>query len=147
MDVIDFFVVALKNKKNALGLTDEALGRIAGCHQPKINGMLNGTKKKSNGTPAKTAHEVMEKTEFITLVRLFPELFDKLIKDVNPNVTVHGNGSAASVNGNATAAPVTIGAVKESGINLGELSAAILNDDKICDACKVKVLKLLQKKQ
>ena len=47
--------------------------------------------------------------------------------------------SAAAVNGNATAAPVTL--------TDGHLEAkrnAVLDDDGICDACKVRVLKILK---
>lgn len=88
-------------------------------------------------------------TQFKTILSIFPEVRMVLERAFcassgGSSASVSGNGSAAAVNGNATAAPVICASPSP---DREKLTSAVLNDDAICDACKVKVLKLLQKKQ
>ena len=55
-----------------------------------------------------------------------------------------GHGSAASVNGNATAAPVTINNGPDNSV-LGDIEQDILENSKMCDACKVAALGIIKK--
>ena len=65
------------------------------------------------------------------------------ISRMEGNAIAMGDGSAASVHGNATAAPVTVSNESIIAQTLDALRDRILDDDEICDACKVRVMKHL----
>ena len=134
MDLEEVLRSRLKTRNDRSG-SNQKIADETNISQSYINQLLNG-RRSFYGLSLKN------------LLLLFPEIqhvLEEYYTQGGLSASVIGNGSAASVNGNATAAPVTIGAAKESSINLSELSSAILNDDNICDACKVKVLKIMQK--
>ena len=123
----------LIQEKRRAGITNKALANQAGCSQPHINDLLNHKNNVRVGT-----------LKFETLLRLLPEVRMVLERAfcngaAASTATVNGNGSAAAVNGNATAAPVTL-----TDGHLESKRDAILDDDGICDACKVRVLKILK---
>lgn len=70
--------------------------------------------------------EYLEKVSLRTIVRLFPDLFATGV-------------SIGNANGTNNVTNVSIG--KDNSA----LIAAIINDDTICDKCKIKVLKMLAK--
>ena len=145
MDIVDALDQILQQRRRA-GITNREMATQAGCSQPHINDLLNHTKKRKKKGEVEVEKEVsLADLKFETLLKLFPEvqaiLEEHFAHQESPSATVVGNGSAAAVNGNATAAPVTYASPSP---DRGKLTSAVLNDDAICDACKVRVLKLLQ---
>ena len=115
------------------GKTNKEMAELAGCSQQHMNDLLNHKKNVK-----------IETLKFGTILRLFPQI-QQVLEDYftqhqgGSSVSVNGNGSAAAVNGNATAAPVTL-----TDVHLEDKRDTILDDDGICDACKVRVLKILK---
>ena len=141
MDIFDLFIILLKNLK-AENVTDVELAAKAHCSQAKINAMLNGTKEKPKAS-AKTAHEVVEKVEFRTLVKLFPEIFDEILRKYGAQgggagQAIVNSPGAATVNGNANSVHIA----QDAALAAAELK--ILDDTDICDKCKVRVLRIIK---
>ena len=67
-----------------------------------------------------------------------------IIARMEKSALATGHGSAASVNGNATAAPVTINNGPDNSV-LGDIEQDILENSKMCDACKVAALGIIKK--
>ena len=118
------------------GKTNQELAEKAGCSQQHINDLLNHKKNVR-----------IETMKFGTVLRLFPDL-QRVIEDYLTQNTLTGAkdsqisqsnspGAAASIGGDAIAYP--------ADVNLrAKLQSAVLDDDGICDACKVRVLKIIQ---
>lgn len=102
------------------GMTNREIAEKAGMSQSYVNQLLNGDA------------EQFGKVRIDMLIDLFPDVFRQL-------VVVNGdNHGAAIVNGDAT--------INEAqGGNNPALMKAIIEDDTICDKCKIKVLKMLAK--
>jgi transcriptional regulator with XRE-family HTH domain len=102
------------------GMTNREIAEKAGMSQSYVNQLLNGDA------------EQFGKVRIDMLIDLFPDVFRQL-------VVVNGdNHGAAIVNGDAT--------INEAqGGNNPALMKAIIDDDTICDKCKIKVLKMLAK--
>ena len=122
MTIYDYFQLRLK-ELNRQGATDRVLAEKAGVSHAQINRMRNA------------GVQYLEKVGLGTLVKLFPDIFDRLLKEEGHTVSISGNGSAASVNGNATVAPMK---------DYSHLRKEILEDGEICDRCKIKMLTHLE---
>lgn len=124
---------AILQEERKLGKTNEELASKAGCSHQHINDLLNHKKNVR-----------IETLKFGTILRLFPEL-QHVIEEYLVHHTFVGtqtNIGGHAANGNNIHIE---GAVITSNANLSSIASAILNDDSICDTCKIKVLKLLQK--
>ena len=141
MDIFDFFNLALKARINE-GTTQTELAKQAGKSQSTINAMLNGTKQKQKAK-AKTAKEVIQTTEFQTLVKLFPEIFDEILKKYGAQgggagQAIVNSPGAATVNGNANSVHIAQGAVDWAGV-----MTAIRKDKKMCAECKLRAMDII----
>ncbi len=119
------------------GKTNQELAEKAGCSHQHINDLLNHKKNVR-----------IETLKFGTILRLFPEL-QKVIEDYLEHHTLAGAKDGKISQNNSPGAAASIGgdAVASSDSTLrAHLLTAILDDDTICDKCKVKVLKLLKKR-
>ncbi len=116
------------------GKTNQELAEKAGCSQQHINDLLNHKKNVR-----------IETLKFGTILRLFPEL-QQVIEDYLEHHTLAGAQTSIGHAANGNNIHIE-GAVTTSALNLGEISAAVLNNDKICDSCKVQILKIIQKHQ
>ena len=122
MDFKSFIFQRLKELRQEM--TQQEMAKKAGCSQSYINHLLNNSA------------DNLANVRLDILLRLFPELFYSIIqKSQVENGIGISNGDNATVN-------TTI----QSGTFLKDnLLSAVLDDDTICDKCKVKVLKLLKK--
>ncbi|MBQ7178484.1 MAG: helix-turn-helix transcriptional regulator [Victivallales bacterium] len=121
MDFKTYIYQRLKELRNEM--TQQEMAKKAGCAQSYINHILNN--------PA----DCLANVRLDILLRLCPELFSNIIQ--NGQVE---NGIGIS-NGNNATVNTTI---HSSTFAREKLSSAVLDDDSICDACKVKILKLLK---
>ena len=122
---------AILQEERKQGRTNEEFAEKAGCSHQHINDLLNHKKNVR-----------IETLKFGTILRLFPEL-----QPVIEEYLLHHTfiGAQTNIGHAANGNNIHIeGAVTTSNANLNNISSAILNYDSICDACKVKVLKLLQ---
>ena len=106
------------------GKTDRELADIAGCTQQQINRMIN--------KPV----EYLETVSLKTIVRLFPDLFS------SAKATANGTGAAAAINGTAIG-----GNNNQADKVLNDLESGVLDDEQICDKCKIRVLRLIKGKK
>jgi len=107
------------------GETNEEIARTAEISHQHVNRLLNGSP------------DQFAKLQFGTILKLFPGIVqfeDQKGGHISQN---NSPGAAASIGGSAIA--------NFYADFRQQLMSDILNDDSICDACKVKVLKLLQK--
>ena len=103
------------------GMTNQAIADMGGLTHGHVNRLLNGPS--SN----------LGKVKLETLVKLFPELFTSIVQNVHADNGIGiANGDYATVN-------------NAQSLDALRLEKSILDDDGICDSCKIKVLKLLKK--
>lgn len=110
-------------KQSAAGSTNKEMADRAGCSQQRINQLLN-----QGG---------FEKVKLETLLKLFPGM----------RITLGGTDITATysaVNAGVNNGSMTIHAAGEENKIKSSLRSAILKSDGICDACKVKILTLLE---
>lgn len=110
-------------KESASGTTNKEMGLRAGCSQQRINQLIH-----DGG---------FEKVKLETLLKLFPNL--RISLDGSP-ITATNSAVNAGVNNGS----MTIHAAGAADQIKSSLRAAILKSDGICDACKVKILTLLE---
>ncbi len=119
------FQQILRERRNQ-GETDEAIARTANTSHQHINRLINGSP------------EQFAKVKFETMLKLFPGIIRIMERDgqINQN---NSPGAAAAIGGNATAQ-------NESDLSRyrGRLMESIIDNNGICDSCKVKVLKILK---
>lgn len=118
---------SLLTQRSEAGQTNQQIANIAGCTQQHINRLLNGKP------------EQIGKVKLETLLKLFPAFFAPCLSGGAKTTLNNSNGNAIANNGTAIVSQLDGALPKE------QVVTAILNDDKICDTCKVRVLKILQK--
>lgn len=117
---------SLLTQRSKAGQTNQQIANIAGCTQQHINRLLNGKP------------EQIGKVKLETLLKLFPAFFAPCLSGSVKTTLTNSNGNAIATN-NGTA----IVSQPEGAFPKEQVVTAILNDDKICDTCKVRILKLL----
>jgi transcriptional regulator with XRE-family HTH domain len=125
MNINEILFSALLSMRDA-GMSNREMARIAGVSNPHINRLLNGTP------------ELIGKVKLETLVRLFPREFARLT-DAGALAVASGSGSAASVHGNATAAPVTL--ATEAPV-ADAILEKLLSAPGFCDSCRIAALRI-----
>ena len=123
MTIFEFLHKKLREMSDQ-GISDAELGKRAGVSQQQINRMLNDP-----------IEERFAKTSFKTIVCLFPDFFNALMK--NQSVSANGTNAVAATN------------IQDSTINNSATSpdytailTAVMNAD-ICPECAVKVSKAI----
>ena len=119
----------LLKQRRAGGQTNQQMADVADTSHQHINRLLNGKP------------EQFGKVKLETLLRLFPSFFAPCLNGGATTNLTNSNGNAISNSGIAISSHQTDVLQKE------QLVTAILNDEGICDACKVRVLKLLTVKK
>ena len=132
MTIYQLFHDGLKRMRDA-GATNREIAEKVGCSHQQINRMLN------------KGAEYFEKVEFRTLVKLFPEIFDEILRKYGAQgggagQAIVNSPGAATVNGNANSVHIAQGAA------LAAAELKILDDTDICDKCKVRVLRIIKGK-
>lgn len=127
MDEFYQILQELLRQKRAEGQTNQCIADVANTSQQHINRLLNGDAAKFG------------KLKFETLLRLFPAFFAPCISGGVKTTLTNSNGNAIANNGTAIVSQL------DGAFHKEQVVTAILNDDKICDTCKVRVLKILQK--
>ena len=118
MDFKTYIYKRLRELRNEM--TQQEMAKKAGCAQSYINHILN--------SPPDTLATV----RLDILLKLFPELFASVVQNVHADNGIGiANGDYATVNNTQSYDSI-------------QLERSILDDDDICDKCKVKVLKLLK---
>lgn len=117
----------LLKQRRSNGETNQRIADTAGVKQPHINRLLNGDASQFG------------KVKLETLLKLFPAFFAPCLSGGAKTTLNNSNGNAIANNGTA------IVSQPDGALQKEQVVTAILNDDKICDTCKVRVLKLLNK--
>lgn len=118
-----FLQEALKAMR-AAGKTNQEIADLAGVSQQHINRLLNGSA------------DALGKVKLETLVRLFPRIFENIDQS---SANIHGIGVNS---GNHATVNIHNGASNEV---LGDIEQDILEDSKMCDACKVAALGIIKR--
>ena len=126
MDEYYHLLQDLLKQRRAEGQTNQQMADVADTSHQHINRLLNGKP------------EQFGKVKLETLLRLFPSFFAPCLSGGVKTTLTNSNGNAIANNGTAIVSP------QDDLLKKEQLVTAILNDDGICDACKVRVLKLLQ---
>lgn len=127
MDEFYKTLFALLTRRSEEGQTNQQIANIAGCSQQHINRLLNGDASQFG------------KVKLETLLKLFPAFFAPCLSGGAKTTLNNSNGNAIANNGTA------IVSRPDGAFQKEQVVTAILNDDTICDTCKVRVLKLLNK--
>lgn len=126
MDLEEVLKARLKARNDKSG-SNQKIADETNLSQSYINQLLNG-RRSFYGLSLRN------------VLQLFPEI-QHVLEDYYTkhqgasSISISGNGSAASVNGNATVAPMK---------DYSHLRKEILEDGEICDRCKIKMLTHLE---
>jgi len=123
MDIFQYFQQRLRELRDS-GLTNREIAEKAGVTHSHINRMLNKDTS------------FIETVGLRTLVRLFPDIFEMIL--CQSGQTAIANGGSVAINGNNNIV-ATLAAEKQRFAN------EVLDDDKMCAECKVRVLQMLKK--
>lgn len=123
MDIYELLMDFLQTQYNN-GKTETEIANDTGLSQQQVNALRN--KKRS-----------FAKMRLETLLRMFPNI--RISLDGSP-ITATNSAVNAGVNNGS----MTIHAAGEADQIKSSLRSAILKSDGICDACKVKILTLLE---
>ena len=129
MTIYETFQVMLRQKYQREKYTNRELAAIAGVSAPHINRLMN------------KGPELWEKLSLKTLVKLFPEIFDGILRQDGGASNGNSPGAAAaSGNGVAISGNVTLGtgAVDWAGVMM-----AIRKDKKMCAECKLRAMDII----
>ena len=118
---------AILRKERDSGSTNQSIGDRVGLSHAHINRLLNGSADR------------IESLKFGTVLKLFPGLIRIVDKDGQISQT-NSPGAVVAIGENSIANTKSNDNIKLNN----QLMSNILNDDEICDSCKVRILKILQ---
>ncbi|MBQ7178186.1 MAG: helix-turn-helix transcriptional regulator [Victivallales bacterium] len=114
------------------GMTNEEIAKKGGISQSYVNLLLN------------KSPDQFKKIKIETLMLLFPDIFNELVKSSGATSVGNAVANATPVHGNATAINGNVTQSALDGPLLDQLQSAILDDGKMCAECKVRVLQLIK---